>query len=394
MLTFEAFTGINNVVPAHRLKGSDLIEALDADIGLTGEIYRRGGFTEVAGTCHKNLHNAHSYPATGFQLATTGDALVAIHPNGDRHTVHPSLGSGRVWYCDLPDGRTAFANGLLHGITDGFTGRDHGVAPPESLGVLDFAFGALHPGSYRYELTMRRLSDGVESPSIISEPFTVSRGGLRLDALPQRDGHEVLVHLTHQNGEVAFLVGTTSTGSFEWGGKNEDIPVSPCRTTGTQPFPVGTITAFWRGRLLVAVGKTIWASRPGNPHLSEWRAFKQFSNEVTLIQPVDDGIYVGTTEDLIWLGGATWEDLAYRPTRTGPVVLGSGVAAPGDQLRLGEGTGAGTAMVCIAGGNVVAGFSGGVIGNLTDKHYRTNVTEVAATFRLLNDIPQYLAIPQ
>lgn len=394
MLTFEAFTGINNVVPAHRLKGSDLLEAQDVDIGLTGEVSRRSGFAEVADTCHKNLHNAHGYPATGFQLATTGDALVAIHPNGDRYTIHPSLGSGRVWYCDLPDGRTTFSNGLLHGITDGFTGREHGVAPPDSLGVPDSAFGALHPGSYRYELTMRRLADGVESPSITSEPFAITQGGIRLDGLPQRDGHEVLVHLTHQNGEVAFLLGSTTTGSFEWGGKNEDIPVSPCRTTGTQPFPVGTITAYWRGRLLVAVGNTIWASRPGNPHLSEWRAFKQFSADVTLIQPVDDGIYAGTAEDLIWLGGATWETLAYRATLTGSVVLGSGVAAPGDQLRLGEGSGAGTAMVCIAGGNVVAGFSGGVISNLTDKRYRTAVTEVAATFRLTNDIPQYIAIPQ
>lgn len=394
MLTFEAFTGINNVVPAHRLGGSDLIAATDVNIGLTGEITRRGGFTERSDTCHKNLHNAQGYPAKGFQLSTTGDALVAIHPGGAQYTIHPAMGSGRVWYCDLPDGRTTYTNGFQNGITDGLVGREHGVRPPHSLGATDDAFGQLHPGGYRYELTMRRLVDGVESPSIASGIFQVTDGGFRLDGLSQREGHEVLVYLTTHNGKEAMLVGSTTTGTFEWGGKNEGISLLPCRTTGTQLFPVGTLTAFWRGRLLVAVGSTVWASRPSNPHLSEWRAFKQMTAEVTLLQAVDDGIYVGTTEDLIWLGGESWDTLSYRPTRTGPVVLGSGVAAPGDQVKLGDGTGGGTAMVCIAGGEIVAGFSGGQVSSLTGKRYKTTAAEVAATFRLVDDIPQYIAIPQ
>lgn len=395
MLTFEEFSGINNVQPAHRLGGSDMLRATDVDIGLTGEVQRRGGVTEEADTCHKNLHNAHGYPAKGFQLATTGDALVATHPGGAQYVIHPAMGSDRIWYCDLPDGRTTFTNGSQNGITDGLVGREHSVRPPDSLGATDDAFGQLNPGSYRYELTMRRLADGVESPSILSGPFTVTNGGFRLDGLTERDGHEVLVYLTTKNGKECKLVGSTTTGTFEWGGKNSDITLLPCRTTGTQIFPVGTYTAFWRGRLLVAVGKTIWASRPGNPHLSEWRLFKQMTAELTALQGVDDGIYAGTSEDLIWLGGTTWEGLGYRPTRQGPVVPGSGVQAPGDQVRLGDGSGGGTAMLCIAGGEVVAGFSGGSVSSLTSKRYRTDATEVCATFRVLEDgTPQYMAIPQ
>jgi len=38
MLTFEAFTGINNMLPEHRMKGSDLLVARNVDIELTGEI--------------------------------------------------------------------------------------------------------------------------------------------------------------------------------------------------------------------------------------------------------------------------------------------------------------------------------------------------------------------
>ena len=38
MLTFAEFTGINNLLPEHRMGGADLVQATDVDIGLTGEI--------------------------------------------------------------------------------------------------------------------------------------------------------------------------------------------------------------------------------------------------------------------------------------------------------------------------------------------------------------------
>lgn len=52
-------------------------------------------------------------------------------------------------------------------------------------------------------------------------------------------------------------------------------------------------------------------------------------------------------------------------------------------------------MLCIAGGEVVAGFAGGQTVSLTDGRYCTDVQEVCATFRDLPGVgPQYLAVPQ
>ena len=387
MLTFDSWTGINNVLPAHRLGGSDLIGAQDVNIGLTGEITRRAGFTEVSTDCHKNLHQA-----AGYRLATQGSELVALHPNGDRYVIHPSLGPERVWYCNLPDGRVTFANGLIQGITDGFSGQDRSIPAPDSLGAPDMAFGDLDPGQYRYALTHVR-ADGAESPALVSEPITITQGGLRLDGLPVRLGLGINIYLTQRDGEQPYLVGTTVGSSFEWAGKNSDL-VLPCRTVGAQAIPVGTITAYWRGRVLVAQGGLLLASRDYAPHVSDWRDFKQFGGTITAIQPVDDGVYVGTTEDLIWLGGPSWDALTYTATRRGPVVLGSGVTAPGDRLKLGDGVGGGSAMVCISGGEIVAGFNGGTISGLTTDRYKTTATEVCATFREVDGIPQYIACSQ
>ncbi len=387
MLTFESFNGINNVVPAHRLGKSDLLVASNVNIGRTGEITRRGGYAEVSDQCHKNL-----WQADGFMLATCGAVLTAIHPNGARHVIHPAMGHDRVWYCNLPDGRTTYTNGLIHGVTDGLTNQERSITPPESLGAPGMAFGQLDPGQYRYRLTFRR-ADGVESSAVSSGPIMVNHGGLRLDGLPVRIGHSLQVYLSGKDGEGAYLAGETTTDVFEWGGKNSDL-VLPCRTLGAMPFPVGTITAFWRGRVLVAQGDVLWASRPMAPHLADWRDFKPIGARITAVVPVDDGIYVGTDADLVYLGGSTWDQLTFNATQRGPVVLGSGVPAPGEDVKLGDGTGSRNAMVCIAGGEIVAGFNGGQTTGLTVNRYKTMATEVCATFREVGGIPQYLAVPQ
>ena len=157
---------------------------------------------------------------------------------------------------------------------------------------------------------------------------------------------------------------------------------------------MGTVTAFWRGRVLVAQGDVLWASRPSAPHLSDWRDFKPLGSRITAVLPVADGVFVGTDQDLIFLGGTTWDALAFVPTKRGPVVLGSGVEAPGQKLKLGDGAGSGQAGICIAGGGIVACFSGGQTSGLTDNRYKTTAAEVCATFREVNGIPQYLAVPQ
>jgi len=199
MLTFGGFTGINNVLPEHRQGASDLRRAENVNIGLTGEITRRGGFTEVSDQCHKNL-----WQADGFMLATCGSVLTAIHPDGARHVIHPALGYARVWYCNLPDGRTTFTNGLIQGVTDGLVGAERSIPSPVSLGIHSAAFGALHAGEYRYYLTHVRLGDRLEGPAISSGMVEISDGGLRLVSSPALYDGGNLFRLTTQMQPMSF----------------------------------------------------------------------------------------------------------------------------------------------------------------------------------------------
>ena len=395
MLTFKSFTGINNTVPSQRLmhdqesKTAELASAVNVDIGLTGEIRRRSGFSELLGTCHKNLH-----PAAGFILATVdGGDLISMDADGEnRVTLYPSLGVSRVWYCNLPDGRTAFSNGLIRGITDGSTVTTFGVPVPSSIGALTPVAGDLFPGDYRYQLTYVRLADGLEGGPAYSEPVAVPDGGIVLTGLPELAGHKINVYLIGQDGDHAYLAGSTTNAAFAFSGKNETLTI-PCRTDNLDVAPAGTVAAFSGGRVLVASGSTLFASRPHMVESFDYlRDFKQFTSPITLIQPVDDGVYVGTTTELVFMAGSEFDKMTYRQVLAGPVVLGSGVQVPGDLIRGGQ---PGTAMLCIADGVICAGFNGGNLARLTEGRYQTDVTEVAATFRMLpSRIPQYLAIPQ
>ena len=49
-------------------------------------------------------------------------------------------------------------------------------------------------------------------------------------------------------------------------------------------------------------------------------------------------------------------------------------------------------MLCIAGGEIVAGFGGGQTSSLTGNRYKSTATEVCATFREVNGIPPHYLV--
>jgi hypothetical protein len=395
MLTFSKFSGINNVLPAEQLVPEQrtgitpLSVATNIDIGFAGELHRRAGYSQLSVLCHENVHQAE-----GFILTTVVGDLTAIWPNDTRVVLYPSLSGTRVWYCNLPDGRTTFSNGLICGITDGLTITGWGVPVPPSIGALTSISGALFPGEYQYQLTYVRISDGLEGGPQYSNPTPVPDGGVFLSGLPVLDGYRINVYLTSHDGGDAYLAGATTNGLFSYIGKNDALTL-PCRTEHLQPAPVGTVAAFWRGRALTAVGPVLYASRTNQYELFDPRRdFKQFSAPITLIQPVDDGLYVGTETELAFLAGTEFDKLRYVQVADTSVVLGSGVAVRGELVKVGQSVGQGSAMLCIAGGTLVAGFSGGNISRMTEGSYKTAATSVAATFRQTSNGPQYVAIPQ
>ena len=382
MLTFEKFSGINNQTPERRHSPGELKIATNVDIGITGEISRRAGYSEVDATCHKNL-----WQGDGFMLATiTGSDLVNVETDA---VLSASLGASRVWYLNLPDGRTVFSNGLVNGITDGATTTGFGVPVPATTGSPTGVPGDLYPGEYSYAIAYERLSDGLEGGAVDGGTVELE-GGVTFFGLPSLAGYRINVYLSSHNDDQRYYAGSTTSAMFSFTGGNDEL-VIPCRSMHMEPAPVGTLMAFYRSRVLVAKGSVLYASQPDRWELFDPADFKQFSAPITLVQAVDDGVYVGTEEELAFLSGAKFDELTYSRVG-GPVVLGSGVRVNGDLIKQGNGVGSGTAMVCICEGIITAGFNSGGVIKMTEGRYKTDVSEVHALFRMNGELPQYLAL--
>lgn len=383
-LKLDRFTGINNVTPLQDQGKKDLHQAVNVDVTNDGRIRRRAGFELLDAGRFTHVFDAGAYvlasDARGQLLARWPDAV---------HVIHKSLG-GRVWCAVLPDGRVAFSNGLQHGLTDGRTATSWGVPMPDFAGTVIQIPGQLPAGKYLWSISHVR-ADGLESGLLpCTEPVELTRaGGLSFMGMPQEPGLRTRLYLSKANGEQLYAVGDVGEEPLQV--TQHDSTVLP-RTKDLQAPPAGILLASWNGRALVAVGDTLMASQPTMPEQFDWvRDFKRFEADITLVQPVSGGIYVGTRQALHFLEGNSFDQLLLRtPLRAG-VALGSGVAVDGHHIRVGDGNASGECMVCIAGGHIVAGLGGGQLAHLSEKRYRTDCKEVSATFKVHKGMPQYLA---
>jgi len=387
MTTFNKFTGLNNVLPPERLGPGDLSMALNVDIGMDTEIRRRKGHSVTRVGAYTNV-----WDADGFGLAVKGNDLV----NADTDAVlHAGVGAARMWYTNLPDGRTAYSNGAYNGMARAASRTGWGVPIPANVGAAADVAGQLYPGDYQYSLAYVRTVDGLEGGPAYAAPVAIAAGGLSLTGLPVLAGHTINVYLTSHFGGQSYLAGNTAGAAFSYTGLNAHL-VMPGRSEFMQPAPLGTLSCLWNGRVLLAVGPVLYASQHGRFELFDMRRdFKQFNGDITAIVRMDEGIFVGTTKELAFLEGGTFDKLSYNQVIDGPVVLGSGLSIQAEHLLVSETTPHhGQAMICIAKQMLVAAISSGKVIFMTEGRYITDATEVCATFRLIDDIPQYIAVVQ
>jgi hypothetical protein len=388
MRTLKAYAGINNVAEARELTDKDLTVASNVDLDAAGRPKRRDGFAQNSALQHANV-----WRADGFDVATRGPAGDLVNLTADTVLV-AGLGHARVHYWNLPDGGTLYSNGTAQGILTASGAAPWGVPIPATVGTALGIAGQLHAGRYQWSLTHVRTTDGAESGPLhdAAAAIDITTGGILLSGLPVLAGYRTNVYLTSHNGEERFLAGSTTVDSFMFTGKNSALQ-QRLLTDTLQPPPVGKHLAFWRGRALVAVGSALHASRPNSWELFDLRRdFKNFAKPITLVQPVQGGIWLGTENELSFLAGEKWDSLVRQVKVTGGVVPGSGVRVPGRYLPDAPD---GDGIVCIADGWLMAGTAAGALIPLTVGRYRTAAAEVSATFRLNgDDLPQYVAIEQ
>lgn len=295
------FTGINNRSPIDRLPVSDagraVRDALNVDMTSAGTFQRRPGqVREVTCTNARCMHEV-----AGGALYADGSELFLF--DGSTSTLIAALSSqyAFVAYADTPLG-TAWSDGYRLNLYNGTSRLLSPAMPNPRPSVVGASGGALAAGTYGVMFSSIR-SDGQQSAYTIPVYVTVPQGGvIGINSAGHTDA--IAVFVTAADGETFYRAGTIAVGQTSLSIPFARADGQPVIFEVMDGLPPGSILAYHKGRLLSADGQALYYSLPYNMGLYR-PAFDYIllPEEITLVAPVEGGVYLATLSETYWLPG-------------------------------------------------------------------------------------------
>lgn len=171
----------------------------------------------------------------------------------------------------------------------------------------------------------------------------------------------VNIYATSVGGTDMQLAGTMDRAATNFAITKDHKLGMAAQFAHLSPMPTGKFLCYWRGRLITATANVIRFSEPLAYHLHDERhGFIQTSQRVTFIQPVENGLWVGQSDHVIFIQGTNPDDMtisiksAQAPVPNSAIQIHSG--------DIGEAAEGGSLVtVWLASNGYVAGSSAGQI---------------------------------
>lgn len=158
--------------------------------------------------------------------------------------------------------------------------------------------------------------------------------------------------------------------------------------------PLATIMAYFNGRIYLAVGNTLWATEL---YLYDWvnatKGYKMFENNITVLSPVSDGLYVGTETAVWYLTGSNFAEMRRVQVATYGAIRGSAQVVPANLIpdQLSQSTKGGTLIMTKQG--LCIGMDGGQFVNLMQtKVIFPDVLNSNSLFRMQDGANHYVCV--
>lgn len=312
-----------------------LRSAVNVNLSREGKPFRRDGYQQVY---TGNYHSLWRHPSSSFALVVKDGQLTLLAGETPIETTLGPIDPYKpVDYAYL-NGMTYFSNGE----TNGRVSMDGQLLPwgrpvPTQPDVNVITGLGLYEGCYHVSASYVDI-DGVEHGA--SEPVTVDAAegsGLEITlpyAFPDRIAYAE-IFVSQASGETLYNVGQLNAPGTLTVGQAEMGVGRPIETLFKEaPFP-GQLVCEFSGRVYVAVGDALFFTDPLRYELvSPETNVILFPQEITLLEPSHDGLYVGYGSAVDFLPGTDPFDMQRRLVSSYGAVMGTGKQLPGHHFDL------------------------------------------------------------
>ena len=324
--------GIDKLSNETSLQKNTWRTAMNVDIDRSGQAAVRDGFTRIL--TGADYHSTWYAVQRSWLLAGKGSTLVRVDPLTATETTLINVGSASPFSYTEYNGNlyVVCSTGLYYVPSSSPSIRRCGVPQPSAPTAAASTNGGLAAGKYAVAIS---LTDdlGEESPTSYEQVIDLPNGGgIQLTNLPIVSNYLVNIYVTPTNGDILYHY-ASPPASFATHLVSANPSGAQSTTQFLAPFRGGRFVRWHNGRLYVANGDTLSYSDAFRPHLTRTDTnFVQFSGDISFVEPVAGGIFVGDDRGVWFLDGGDPTKFSQRRVSTCRAVPGTSLIIPNEHF--------------------------------------------------------------
>jgi len=379
----RGFAGLVNTVSPEELTGANraqfpLLEGENVYLTNARRLKSRPGYVLQTAGSHHSL-----WSSGDMALVVRDQSLIALDRSLNETVLRSDLtrrspmqfvqgAGGTVYYINEAGERGSYSVATGH--------QPWGLQPLLPAALIQTA-GSLPTGVYRIATTQRLASgeeSGVEDYAMIT---LSSRAGIDV-AIPPVDPNAatVSVYCSLADSETLYEVAQVSTGTASVVIRNTVDFGRPLQTLDVvAPFP-GTQVGYHKGRMLIADGPYLFYTDPFSPSWFRMNQFFAFADDISLVAPVDNGIYV-SADRTYFLQGNDPETMNQDVVSDAKAVKGTlQYLLPGEMPEINQ-----EHAVWLSDRGFILGAPGGVVQHMTEADFTFAVSELGTLGKVKQD---------
>ena len=338
-----------------------LREAVNVDLTQFGHPIRRKGYDLLEAGY---THSLWSDPSIGYGLCVQEGWLCTLSATGVVTQLREIHAYARVSYA-VVNQQVFWSNSLEMGRVDDAGSLHWSLPEPPIPTLATTSNGAMSAGTYKVATVYVDEFDeeyGASETALIEvsegQGFDVSvAGGWPTEA------QDLRIFISQPNGEILYETATLSTPltlSISPGilGRGREVETRDLK----QPKP-GKIVRYFNGRMYIARNDTVIFTEALRYGLTRpAQGIYMFASPVILLEPVADGVFVGTKEGIVFLRGMDPYDITQTNVLSHAPVPNAVTRVPGEFMESGDSS---VPVWWGEDGAMVAGQTGGQVVQLT-----------------------------